>query len=73
MQSLRNISTSLTYFFIIGCVAKVQQIENWIVFGEVLLQLIIMQSAEAVQKLPLKMQRIVFDPSRHDNNCQGDE
>ncbi|PSN47319.1 hypothetical protein C0J52_04420, partial [Blattella germanica] len=52
-------------FMRFGCVAKVQWANNWVVFGETLLQIIMMHSSRDWRKLkyPAAIQKIVINPS----------
>jgi hypothetical protein len=59
--------------FIIGCIAKVQWSDNWVAFGETLLQLVMLQSAEHNQNLhlPVAVEKIIINPLEHQNKTLG--
>jgi hypothetical protein len=54
-------------------VAKVQWSDSWVAFGETLLQLVMLQSAEHYQSLhlPVALQKVIFDPLDHRSETQG--
>jgi hypothetical protein len=58
---------------IIGCIAKVQWSDNWVAFGETLLQLVMLQSAECNQRLhlPVAIEKIIINPLEHQDKTQG--
>jgi hypothetical protein len=58
---------------IAGSVAKVQWSDNWVAFGETLLQLVMLQSAEHNQSLhlPMALQKIIINPLEHQSGTQG--
>jgi hypothetical protein len=54
-------------------VAKVQWSDNWVAFGETILQLVMLQSEEHSQSLclPVALQKIVINPLEHRIETQG--
>jgi hypothetical protein len=58
---------------ITGCIAKVQLSDNWVAFGETLLQLVMLQSAECNQRLhlPVAIEKIIINPLEHQDKTQG--
>jgi len=77
MKPKTNISFELsdqTYVaLIVGCIAKVQWLDNWVAFGETLLQLVMLQSAECNHSLhlPAAIEKIIINPMEHQNETQG--
>ncbi|XP_033608867.1 fatty acid synthase [Cryptotermes secundus] len=55
-----------------GSVAKVQWSDNWVAFGESILQLVMLQSEEHSQNLclPVALQKIVINPLEHQTETQ---
>jgi len=58
---------------IVGCIAKVQWSDNWVAFGETLLQLVMLQSAECNHSLhlPVTIEKIIINPMEHQDEKQG--
>jgi hypothetical protein len=61
------------YCSLVGCVAKVKWSDNWVAFGETLLQLVLLQSAENTQslQLPMALRKIIINPLEHQSQNQG--
>jgi hypothetical protein len=61
------------YCHILGSVAKLQWSDNWVTFGETILQLVMLQSEEHSQSLclPVALQKIVINPLEHQSETQG--
>jgi hypothetical protein len=57
----------------LGSVAKVQWSDNWVAFGETILQLVMLQCEEHSQNLclPMALQKIVINPLGHQTEIQG--
>jgi hypothetical protein len=58
---------------ILGSVTKVQWSDNWVAFGETVLQIVMLQSEDHSQRacLPVALQKIVINPLEHQSEAQG--
>ena len=77
MKTKTNISYELSdqtcIALILGCIAKVKWSDNWVAFGETLLQVVMLQSAECNHSLhlPVAIQKIIINPMEHQDETQG--
>jgi hypothetical protein len=58
---------------ILGSVTKVQWSDNWVAFGETVLQTVMLQAEDHSQSLclPVALQKIVINPLEHQTESQG--